>query len=409
MKKYLLVATMFALASTALVSCSDNDEKDMPQPVSSVISFENVLKPKEFVESGAFVGMGGAGVDAPVVLPGSSISFKFHAGKGQALMFATMYGASKDWFFAPENPGLKLYNDNGAAITGDVSSQIKLWDNGTKNNMTGGKESGNNIMEVEGVSASQLMKLELDYTASSSEFTLTITNTSGGSANETPFSPGVWAVSNVFGGKLLNEMPFYKKGAMSNTEITAIAESGDNSFLSAKISANTGIITGISPAIVVIYTGDTNPIYEAGKKDAGMGLSNLAQTGDGSVLKASLEKMPNVKKVYIAGNAPIAPGEKAEVMFESVEGDHIAYATMFGYSNDWFYANDAMIPAGFKGDITAKTALFDDGTAVSQYPGAGNAQGLFTGKPEKEEKNIMKVDDMFPVPAINMVLKVVIK
>lgn len=408
MKKYLLVATMFALASTVLVSCSDNDDKDMPQPVSSVISFENVLEPKEFVESGAFVGMGGAGVDAPVVLPGSSISFKFHAGKGQALMFATMYGKSKDWFFAPENPGLKLYNDNGTAITGDVSSQIKLWDNGTKDNMTGDAESAN-IMEVGGVSAPQLMQLELDYMASSSEFTLTITNTSGGTANETPFSPGVWAVSNVFGGKLLNEMPFYTKGAMSNAEITAIAESGNNSLLSAKVSANTGIITGVSPAVVVIYTGDVNPIFEAGKKDAGIGLSNLAQMGDGSILKASLEKMSNVKKVYIAGNAPVAPGEKAEVMFESVEGDHIAYAAMFGYSNDWFYANDATIPASIKGDVTLKTALFDDGTAVSQYPGAGNTQGLFTGKPEKEEKNIVKVDEMFPVPAINMVLKVIIK
>lgn len=408
MKKYLLVATMFALASTVLVSCSDNDGKDMSQPVSSVISFENVLEPKEFVESGAFVGMGGAGVDAPVVLPGSSISFKFHAGKGQALMFATMYGKSKDWFFAPENPGLKLYNDNGTAITGDVSSQIKLWDNGTKDNMTGDAESAN-IMEVGGVSAPQLMQLELDYMASSSEFTLTITNTSGGTANETPFSPGVWAVSNVFGGKLLNEMPFYTKGAMSNAEITAIAESGNNSLLSAKVSANTGIITGVSPAVVVIYTGDVNPIFEAGKKDAGIGLSNLAQMGDGSILKASLEKMSNVKKVYIAGNAPVAPGEKAEVMFESVEGDHIAYAAMFGYSNDWFYANDATIPASIKGDVTLKTALFDDGTAVSQYPGAGNTQGLFTGKPEKEEKNIVKVDEMFPVPAINMVLKVIIK
>lgn len=77
----------------------------------------------------------------------------------------------------------------------------------------------------------------------------------------------------------------------------------------------------------MVYTGDVNPIYEAGKKDAGMGLSNLAQMGDGFVLKASLEKMANVKKVYIVGNAPVAPGEKVEVMFESTEGDHVAYAT----------------------------------------------------------------------------------
>ena len=82
---------------------------------------------------------------------------------------------------------------------------------------------------------------------------------------------------------------------------------------------------------------------------------------------------------------------------------------MFGYSNDWFYANDTPIPANFKGDITQNTALFDDGTAVDQYPGAGNAQGIFTGKPEKEDKQIMKVDKTFPVPEINKVLKVIIR
>lgn len=408
MKKYLLAATMFALVSTVFISCSDDDGKDMPELTSSVISFENVLEPKDFVESGTFVGMGNEEVNAPVILPGQSIRFTFHAGKGQALMFATMYGASKDWFFAPENPGVQLYNNEGTPMTGDVSSQIKLWDNGTKLGMTDEAEDAN-IMMVPDVDASKLMKLELQYTASSSEFELTITNVSGGSDNDTPFSPGVWAVSNVFDGKLLNDMPFYEAGAKSNAEITAIAQMGDNSLLNAKISANTGIITGISPAIVVVYTGDVNPIYETGKKDAGMGLANLAQMGDASVLKASLEKMPNVRKVYIAGNAPVVPGEKVEVPFEAAENDHIAYATMFGYSNDWFYANEVAIPAGFKGDVTGKTVLFDDGTVVSQYPGAGNAQGLFTGVPEKEDKSIMKVDDMFPVPAINNVLKVVIR
>lgn len=409
MKKYLFAVAAIALISTALVSCSNDDEEEMAVPTTSTISFQNVLEPKDFVESGTFVGMGNEEVNAPVVLPGQSISFTFHAGKGQALMFATMYGASKDWFFAPENPGIKLYDDKGVAMTGDVSSQIKLWDNGTKVGMTDEKENAD-IMMVPGVDASKLMKLELGYTAGSSEFKLTITNTSGGSSmHETPFSPGVWAISNVFGGKLLNEMPFYEAGKKSNAEITAIAQMGDNEPLSKKISANTGIITGISPAVVVVYTGDVNPIYELGKKDAGMGLKNLAQMGDGSVLKASLEKMPNVKKVYIAGSAPIALNEGAEVQFEATENDHIAYATMFGYSNDWFYANDAVIPATFTGDLTAQTGLFDDGTAVNQYPGAGNAQGLFTGMPEMEDQPIMKVDNMFPVPATNKVVKVTIK
>ena len=71
---------------------------------------------------------------------------------------------------------------------------------------------------------------------------------------------GVWAVSNILGGKLLNEMPFYKAGEKSNPEITAIAESGNNASLTPKQN-NTGIITGLSPVLVVVYKGDTNPIY----------------------------------------------------------------------------------------------------------------------------------------------------
>ena len=91
MKKYLLAVTMFLLATTALVSCSNDDEKNMPESMSSVISFENILEVKDFVESGTFMGIGNTDVNAPVILPGQSINFTFHAGKGQALMFATMY------------------------------------------------------------------------------------------------------------------------------------------------------------------------------------------------------------------------------------------------------------------------------------------------------------------------------
>ena len=87
---------------------------------------------------------------------------------------------------------------------------------------------------VPNVDASKLMKLSLTYDDAASEFTLSITNTSGGTMNETPFLPGVWAVSNILGGKLLNEMPFYKAGEKSNPEITAIAESGNNASLTPK-------------------------------------------------------------------------------------------------------------------------------------------------------------------------------
>ena len=45
-----------------------------------------------------------------------------------------MYGYSNDLFFAPDNPGINLFKADGTAITGDVSDQMHLWDNGTRIN-----------------------------------------------------------------------------------------------------------------------------------------------------------------------------------------------------------------------------------------------------------------------------------
>lgn len=338
-------------------------------------------------------------------MPGESVSVKFIAGKAQSLMFSTMYGASKDWFFASKQPGIKLFDTNGNAITGDVSSEVLLWDNGTKDNTTGTAQS-NPIAQVPNVNASQLVKLNLSYDIIKSEFTLMITNTSGGTANATPLSPGVWAVSNYNGSQLLNSAPFFTPNALSNPEITDIAQMGDITKMVTKLNANTGIMTGLSPALVVVYTGNQNPIYQLGQLDSGNGLKEVAQTGDVMKLQTTLKALPNVKGVYIAGNAPVAPGSKVMTNFAYAPGDKIAYVTMFGFSNDWFYANEQSIDANIKGDLTSKTALFDSGTGVNQYPGAGNRQALFGGTPQAESIVISKVGNQYPVPAVQNVLKV---
>lgn len=391
------------LAALMLASC-DNSHNNMTDTSSQrTITFENVVTPKDFVQSGSFQGTG----TAPVILPGQSVSIKFSAGKTQALMFATMYGVSKDWFFASQQPGIKLFDTSGNAITGDVSSSVLLWDNGTKDNMTGQPES-KPIMQVSNVNASQLMKLNLAYNDVTSEFTLTITNTSGGTANETPFSPGVWAVSNYNGSQLLNSAPFFTPNALSNPEITDIAQMGNIDKMKLKLNANTGIMTGLSPAIVVVYRGDKNPIYELGETDSGMGLKDIAQSGNVTKLQNSLKALSNVKGVYIAGNAPVTPGNKVITAFTADPGDKIAYATMFGFSNDWFYANEQSIEANAKGDLTSKTSLFDSGTGTDQYPGAGNHQALFGGTPQPENKIISKVGGQYPVPTVQNVIKVTV-
>lgn len=406
MKKNRFRAALSAVVLAGLVftSCSKDDDMKPSTGSMRTLTVENIVTPKLFVESGSFKNMG----ESPIIQPGQSVSFKFKAGKGQALMFTTMYGKSKDWFFASQQPGIKLFNAQGKAMTGDVSSQVKLWDNGTKNDKTGANES-NPIMEVKGVDASKLLNVMLSYEEPTSEFTLTIKNTSAGTGNETPFSPGIWAVSTFDGNKLLAEKPFFTPGEKSNPEMTDIAQMGKIDKLKMKVEANTGIITGISPVLVVVYQGEKNPIYELGKNDPGMGLKDLAQKGNASKLQESLKKMKGVKGIYIAGTAPVGPGQKVMTQYKAGDGDKLAFVTMFGFSNDWFYANEQALSAKLSGDITNKTALFDSGTGVDQYPGAGNRQALFGGTPQAENKPISKVGTTFPIPPVNKVLKITIQ
>lgn len=415
-KKFLsfaFIASVLCLGVT-LTSCDDDDDDDIFYDTESTISIENMVSVKEFVQSGKFNG----------ILPGESVSIQFHAGKGQHLMFAMMYGYSNDMFFAPENPGLELFNSEGRAITGDVSSNIYMWDNGTRINEQPGSglvhpgavESGN-ITKIETQDAqgnlyrpaSELVKLTLAYEETTSQFTLTIRNNSGSTINSTPLSPGVWAVSNILGGDLVKAEPFFKAGEKSSPQLTALAETGNNTSLGSLAEGMTGIITGLSPVIVVVYSGDINPIYQLDKKDGNIGLKELAQKGDASKLKESLEGMTNVRHVYVLGSGSLAPGKKVEGQFKAWNGDKIAYATMFGYSNDWFYANEEAVAANFKGDLTSKTVLLDNGTGINQYPGAGNHQSLFGGTPQAEDKVITKVGDAFPISPVANVIKVTIQ
>jgi hypothetical protein len=424
--------TLTVLAAVAsLASCK---KENAPVAQSGTITIENVLDSKPLVETGTFQGSG----TPPVVLPGQSASFTFSAAKNQRLSFASMYGWSNDLFFAPENPGIKLYNDDGTPITGDVSSQIKLWDNGTRVNQTPGmlvthpgtaEATPKSIEEVNGTDdygntylpASQLMQASLAYNGNSM-FTLTLTNISGGTANETPFSPGVWAISYVAGGNLLLPEPIYTAGHPTANGLTNIAEAGDNAAMAAYLTGIAGIFTPLSPVLVVLYNGQENPFYKVGEKDWGEGLKDLAQKGNADMLAATLKKKPGVKEVYVLKdpvNTVLLPkingaeGGKVSQSLSVVQGDRIAIASMYGFSNDWFFAttgND--LDATRKGDVSASIGLFDDGTAVNQYPGAGITQFNLAGTPLDESKPIEAVpnpNEFTTLPAINQIIKVTLQ
>lgn len=424
---------LWAMAAMPLliIACNKNDA--MPSTSATTITIENVLDSKPLVEYGSFKNTGAS----PVVMPGEAISIKFSAAKGQALSFATMYGWSNDLFFAPANPGIKLYQDNGTPLEGDVSAQIKLWDNGTRINQIPGaavihpgttETAPKAITEVNGTDAqgntyapaSTLMKATLHYEGNSN-FTLIITNVSGGTTNPTPFSPGVWAISYSVGGNLLNPNPLFEVGKPSVNGLTNIAEMGDNSVLGNYINTQTGIFTPLSPFLVVLYKGIENPIYKIGENDRGKGLKDLAQKGDASGLAAYLKTLSGVKAVYIlpaASSTVLLPkigaqaGSNVSQQLSIASGDRIAIASMYGLSNDWFFATkDNGIDATVKGDVSYSIGLFDNGTAINQFPGAGNEQAGLGGTPVTERKPIAEVPNpngFTTLPSISSIIKVTI-
>jgi|GEM_PF-760446 len=64
------------------------------------------------------------------ILPGQHFEFYVAAEAGQKLHFASMFGQSNDWFYG--TPGIALFDANGKALGGDVTSQVKLYDAGTE-------------------------------------------------------------------------------------------------------------------------------------------------------------------------------------------------------------------------------------------------------------------------------------
>ena len=85
------------------------------------------------IHSGVFTTPDGADGPGPL-FPGSSYSFTFEAAPGERLSFATMFVQSNDLFFAPDEMGIALFDDEGKPLSEDVTDAVLLWDAGTEVN-----------------------------------------------------------------------------------------------------------------------------------------------------------------------------------------------------------------------------------------------------------------------------------
>jgi hypothetical protein len=66
------------------------------------------------------------------IRPGHAFEFSFNAKPGDRLYLAMMFGQSNDWFYAPDSNGIALFDNAGSPISGNITSQMHLFDAGTE-------------------------------------------------------------------------------------------------------------------------------------------------------------------------------------------------------------------------------------------------------------------------------------
>ena len=409
-------------------SCSSDDDNVTPEPAASAtfkVTIENVFTPKIFKDNGTF--------DA--IPPQGTQSFSFDAGKGAFLSLSTMFVKSNDLFLGFSDTGLALYDANGNATTGDVTSQLMLWDAGTEVNEEPGvganqpmNQSGPNTGDMEnGVihlvndgftypSTETIINISLAHDGGTM-FTVTINNVSDTSALPSPLAPGVWAIHG-------DQASLFMDNAMASAGMEKLAEDGDNSMMDGFLTDNSGYFSPYAPGVFAVHTNETMPIFTNNTSDNGNGLENLAEDGDPSVLGASLSSINGVSESGVfntpegaSAPGPLLPDNSYTFTFTAEEGDYLNLALMLVESNDLFYAfNDEGISLfnngnAISGDMTSQLSLWDAGTEVNEFPGAGNNQPIRggAGTGTDENGNVVVVNDGFSYPSTSEAIKVTIE
>jgi len=425
------------IGSGATVTSTESLE---PKTVFTV-RIDNVSPVYEFPSSGVFATPVGA--DGP----GGAYEFSFSAALGSALSFVNMFVPSNDFFYGPDENGIALWDDNGDQVTGDVTSQVQLWDAGSEVNQepglgadqvkrqaapnTGAADSDdsvrlapdtfNNLPAVADVIQVTLTPTsETSWTARIENVSeATTLSTSDGGELAVPMSPGVWVVHTAAG-------PIFTAGEMDRGEgLANNAEDGDVSGLSTALGERTGLTVPQSPGVWVVHTG-TDPIFTEGSADRGEGLEAIAETGGPLALADELADDAGVMATGVfhtpvgaSGPGPIGPGGAYEFSISAAPGDRLSFVNMFVPSNDFFFGPDGMGialwngSAQVSGDVTSQISIWDAGTEVNQEPGTGLDQvqhqaAANTGAADSDNTVRMAPDTFNNLPAVADVYKVTI-
>jgi hypothetical protein len=413
MHKLTLLATTLSLAA-----CTDDAKQKVPTvtPTAFQLRIDNIAPwtvLKSGIQAQKLNGTSGA------LAPGDAYEVTFTAGKKQSVSFAAMFGESNDWFFAPGPAGIALYDAAGNPVSGDVTSQVSLWNAGTEidqepavGDATGPKQPSPdfgapdpdpNVREIpldvvlsDGThfarpATNQMIKVTLTA-AAGGVFTLHVENVSTATTLVTSqgmraihISPFVWALHVAPAPLFATGMPDRGQG------LELVAESGRTAMLGSAIGELTGWPTPISPGVFAIHA-EPGPLYDLGLADRGQGLEHLAEDGNNVALGSAMTDAAAAGKVGMAGMFDIpmgaqakgaaAPGNGFAIQLTGMPGDRVSFATMFGMSNDWFFATDpdgiALFDAEgnpISGEVSEHVGVYDAGTEIDEEIAIGPDTG----------------------------------
>lgn len=381
----LFVALVFALVFTTYGGTAAQEGQTF------VISVDNTGH-FPYSSSGAFNTPAGSSGAGPA-LPGDAYRFSFNAAPGENVSFATMFVQSNDWFFAPDENGIPVYNADGSPNTGDVTAYVGLWDAGTEGDQPLGSGSDQaprqaaadsgpqdpnrqvrRVLASELPETAELIQVTLSQTGPN-RFSLNLQNVSGSSALPTPFAPGAYVVHG-------NQAPLFVNGqADRGLGLEAIAEDGNPAALAGNLAAKSGINTPLAPVAWLVHR-SPGDLFSAGHA-ASAGLETLAEDGGPGVLVAE-QGDANAGAAAVgrsaSGPGPIfAPDGNYQFTVAAEPGDHLSLASMFVQSNDSFFGLDSLPLFDAdgnprSGDVTGYVTLFDAGTEVNEAPGYGANQ-----------------------------------
>ena len=128
---------------TAPAPLFSNGEPDRGEGLAAIAEDGNAgilggtLAGRSGIASGVFNTPVGADGHGPIG-PGGAYEFSFTASPGASFSFANMFVPSNDFFYAPGMEGIALWISAGNPISGDITSQVRLWDVGSEINQEPG-------------------------------------------------------------------------------------------------------------------------------------------------------------------------------------------------------------------------------------------------------------------------------